>query len=74
MTEVEIWVIRDLCDGCEECVLSCTAEVLEMREGKAVTIRHEDCLVCRTCEQLCPTKAIICFEKPRFVDPQSNTQ
>ncbi len=29
-----------------------------MIDGKAVVVRVEDCQVCKTCEEICPKKAI----------------
>jgi len=53
------------CDGCEECALSCSGEVFEMVDGKAVPQRIEDCVMCRTCEEICPKKAIKILEGNR---------
>ena len=58
MAKVKVIVDQDKCDGCEECVLSCPGEVLEMIDGKAVVVRVEDCQICKTCEEICPKKAI----------------
>ena len=58
MAKLIITVDQYICDGCEECVLSCPGEVLEILDGKAITVRIEDCQSCRICEQICPKKAI----------------
>ena len=50
------------CNGCEECVLSCPTEVLEMIDGKAVATSVANCLACRTCEEICPKGAITVSE------------
>jgi len=58
MAKAIISIDQDNCDGCEECVLSCPSEVLEIIDGKAAAVRVEDCVVCRTCEEICPQEAI----------------
>ena len=62
MAKAIINIDQDNCDGCEECVLSCPSEVLEIIDGKAVAVRVEDCVVCRTCEEICPKGAIKVLE------------
>ena len=47
----------DKCNGCGECVKSCPAQILELKDGKAVVV-GDDCLGCQSCVQLCPTGAI----------------
>lgn len=46
------------CRGCEECVDNCTAEVLEIRDGKAFAARIEACQGCETCVRACEYDAI----------------
>lgn len=62
MATARVTVDEDKCDGCEECVLSCSAEVLEIVDGRAAVVRVEDCLICRTCEEICPKQAITVLE------------
>jgi NAD-dependent dihydropyrimidine dehydrogenase PreA subunit len=62
MTKGTVTIYQDKCNGCEECVLSCPAEVLEIIDGKTAAISGQDCLACRTCEQVCPNDAITISE------------
>ncbi|MFH1652100.1 MAG: 4Fe-4S binding protein [Chloroflexota bacterium] len=48
------------CDGCGTCVELCPGGAAELRDGKAVVVRPEDCTYCTECEVLCPTRAIRC--------------
>ena len=51
-------VDEEKCRGCEECVDSCTVEVLEMRKGKAYVANPEECLGCESCVEVCEEEAI----------------
>ena len=46
------------CNGCEECTETCTAEVFEMRNGKAAAVRAQDCVGCLSCVEICDPGAI----------------
>ena len=46
------------CNGCEECLEICTADVFEMRQGKAIPQRVEDCVGCESCVEICKEGAI----------------
>ncbi len=54
----EITIDLDKCQGDEECVNACPAEVYDFEDGKPVAARAEDCLGCETCVEVCPTGAI----------------
>ena len=54
----EITIDFDKCQGDEECVNACSAEVYDFEDGKPVIARAEDCLGCETCVEVCPTGAI----------------
>ena len=46
------------CNGCEECLEVCTAEVFEMRNGKSLPINAKDCVGCLSCVEICEQAAI----------------
>ena len=46
------------CNGCEECLEACTAEVFEMRNGKSVPVNAKDCVGCLCCVEICEQAAI----------------
>ena len=46
------------CNGCEECVDICSANVFEMQQGKAIPARAEDCVGCESCVEICEEEAI----------------
>jgi NAD-dependent dihydropyrimidine dehydrogenase PreA subunit len=46
------------CSGCEECLETCTAGVLEMRTGKAYPAHTEACVGCGSCAQGCKENAL----------------
>jgi len=54
----QVIVDREKCKGCEECVEACTAQVLEMQEGKSVPVKEGKCLGCESCREVCEEKAI----------------
>jgi NAD-dependent dihydropyrimidine dehydrogenase PreA subunit len=56
-----VYVDSERCDGCEECVKFCPADVFDMFQ-KAIPARPRHCLGCRTCEAVCKSKAIIITE------------
>jgi len=58
----EVVVDKDKCSGCEECVGSCPAQVLEMQDGKSDPAHVDECLGCETCVEVCPESAITVTE------------
>jgi len=46
------------CNGCEECIEACTADVFEMRNGKSVPVNKRDCVGCLSCVEICEQEAI----------------
>ncbi len=56
MFKVEI--DAEKCEGCGECVDNCPAEVLEMKDDKAVVVDPDECLGCESCVSVCPNGAV----------------
>ncbi|MFH1174180.1 MAG: 4Fe-4S binding protein [archaeon] len=46
------------CDGCGTCIEVCAVNVFEKRKDKTVVARQGDCLLCLSCVDQCPKKAI----------------
>jgi len=66
-------IVDSKCTGCETCVNNCPANVYEIKDGKSVPVRFEDCILCRTCESQCPEGAIQVIEveiKPEEIKPK----
>jgi 2-oxoglutarate ferredoxin oxidoreductase subunit delta len=59
---VKIVVDNAKCTGCGTCVDTCPVGVYEVKAGKSVPVKPEECLVCRACEVLCPENAIQVIE------------
>ncbi|MFC1988206.1 ATP-binding protein [Chloroflexota bacterium] len=47
-----------MCDGCGACEKVCTADVIRMKDDKAVIAYQDDCIGCICCEVECPRAAI----------------
>jgi len=65
-------IVSDGCSGCGTCVNNCPSSVYEIKNGKSVPVRVEDCILCRTCESQCPEGAIQVIEveiEPARVEP-----
>ena len=58
----EVVVDKDRCNGDEECVDACPAQVFEMVEGKSEPVNMDECLGCETCIEVCPEGAITVTE------------
>lgn len=57
-----IKVDHSICNGCGECADLCPVDVFEMRAGKSLPARNQNCLGCGTCEAVCKAEAIIVTE------------
>jgi NAD-dependent dihydropyrimidine dehydrogenase PreA subunit len=53
-----VTVDQEKCNGCEECVETCTVQVFEMRNGRSLPINGKDCVGCEGCVGICEEKAI----------------
>jgi len=49
---------EEKCEGCGECVDTCPAECLDMKDGKAVVVDEDECLECESCVEVCEPGAI----------------
>jgi Pyruvate/2-oxoacid:ferredoxin oxidoreductase delta subunit len=58
----DVVVDKDKCTGCEECVGSCPAAVLELVDGKSEPVNMDECLGCETCVEVCEFEAITVTE------------
>ena len=58
----EVEVDKDKCNGDEECVNACPAQVFEMVDGKSEPVNVDECLGCETCIEVCPEEAITVTE------------
>jgi NAD-dependent dihydropyrimidine dehydrogenase PreA subunit len=59
---VKIVVDNAKCTGDGTCVDTCPVGVFEMKNGKSVPVKVQECLVCRACEVQCPESAIQVIE------------
>jgi NAD-dependent dihydropyrimidine dehydrogenase PreA subunit len=59
---VKIVVDNAKCKGEGTCVDTCPVGVFEMKDGKSVPVKVQECLVCRACEVQCPEAAIQVIE------------
>ena len=46
------------CNGCEECIEVCTADVFEIRNGKSAAVNAKECVGCLSCIEICEQEAI----------------
>ncbi|MBC8412554.1 4Fe-4S binding protein [bacterium] len=59
---IDVQVDAEKCDGCEECVNLCPAEVFQMVDSKSDPYQADDCANCLTCVESCPQTAITIAE------------
>ncbi|MDH5691389.1 MAG: 4Fe-4S binding protein, partial [Candidatus Bathyarchaeota archaeon] len=45
MPEIEIDLEK--CDGCSTCIDTCPVGVYEIKDGKSVPVKKEECLACK---------------------------
>jgi len=46
------------CNGCEECIEACTADVFKMQNGRSVPVNPKNCVGCLSCVEICEQEAI----------------
>jgi len=51
-------VEKEKCNGCEDCLEVCTADVFVMQNGKAVPAHVDACQGCESCIEACREEAI----------------
>ena len=51
-------VDNEKCNGCEDCLEACTAEVFEMQDGHAFPVNADECQGCESCLEVCCEHAI----------------
>lgn len=56
--DIVIKINHDKCNGDGACIDACPSEVFELKEGKSVAVRVEDCVECCSCVEACPEGAI----------------
>jgi NAD-dependent dihydropyrimidine dehydrogenase PreA subunit len=54
----KVSVDRKKCNGCEECLETCTAGMFQMKSGKATPSEDTVCMGCETCVAVCDENAI----------------
>ncbi|MFZ7103634.1 MAG: DUF362 domain-containing protein [Peptococcaceae bacterium] len=57
---VEIYVSKEKCTGCGECVKSCPPSILYLNDNTCHVNRElvPECLTCQSCVVVCPAEAI----------------
>lgn len=51
-------IASQACNGCEDCIEACTADVIAMKQGKAIVLNADDCQGCESCVEVCREGAI----------------
>jgi 2-oxoglutarate ferredoxin oxidoreductase subunit delta len=56
--EKQLFVNDKWCKGCGICVEYCPKRILEVKRGKVVIAKPDECIKCGLCEERCPDYAI----------------
>ena len=56
--DMTIKIDYDKCTGIGQCIEDCPVDVYELKDGKAVAPRVDDCIECCVCVESCPNGAI----------------
>lgn len=60
MSAVLVEVLTDRCAGCQECLIRCPVEAIDLDVDRyVVTVDGARCVGCRQCERVCPFDAIV---------------
>jgi NAD-dependent dihydropyrimidine dehydrogenase PreA subunit len=54
----KVTVDKERCNGCEECLETCTVGIFRMQHDKAVPVMDRECLGCESCVGVCDENAI----------------
>ncbi|MFX1451249.1 MAG: 4Fe-4S binding protein [Promethearchaeota archaeon] len=60
---VEVKIDYNKCQGCKECVKTCTFGVLEWLDDQPIVINPNKCAKCFECIEKCPSGAITIREQ-----------
>jgi len=58
--------LKEPCNGCQDCVRSCPAKVITMKNGRP-KVALKGCIRCFCCQELCPKKAVK-IHRPRLLN------
>ncbi len=63
-------IIKNKCIGCGECMRSCPAKTIQLKQiknnKKIAKINPDNCIKCYCCQELCPIKAVKIKKNPIF--------
>ena len=51
------WIKKELCTGCEACVVECSVGAISMEKDIAF-INENECIRCGVCHEVCPEDAV----------------
>lgn len=60
---MNIYIIKDKCIGCKECVSICPFRIIELVEGTVIV--GQGCNLCGLCVEACPVQAIVIEKKAK---------
>lgn len=66
MSQSVVTVLTDRCAGCQECLVRCPVEAIDLDPERYVVVVDEArCVACGQCERVCPFDAILVEGEPR---------